>query len=346
MTSLSDVAREVGCSASLVSKVLRGRMGKSSARPEKVRKILETAHRLGYTPNATARALVRGRHNAIAVFLPRWHGQPGSGLDAAVISAIAEELTALGQRLMLQFFLTPDELADALANANPGTVDGILAVLQQTQDIPNLAHQLEASPLPVVTLYDEPVSARLPNIGLDQHDVGSCAAHALLAAGCTAPVFLDSGDAISQRRLSGFRDALAESGRTLRTEHIWSLGGYDPAALPPRLLRALDAQPDWDGLAAPSDPLAFSALQTLRERGIRVPEQIQIVGTDDGPLCGYTQPMLSSVSGQDAARSRLGIQTLQRLIAGESVGHTRLTPQFIARGTTRTQSPETPDIRS
>ena len=299
MTSLSDVAREVGCSASLVSKVLRGRMGKSSARPEMVRKILETAHRLGYTPNATARALVRGRHNAIAVFLPRWHGQPGSGLDAAVISAIAEELTALGQRLMLQFFLTPDELADALANANPGTVDGILAVLPQTQDIPNLAH-------------------------------------ALLAAGCTAPVFLDSGDAISQRRLSGFRDALAESGRTLRPEHIWPLGGYDPAALPPRLLRALDAQPDWDGLAAPSDPLAFSALQTLRERGIRVPEQIQIVGTDDGPLCGYTQPMLSSVSGQDAARSRLGIQTLQRLIAGESAGHTRLTPQFIARGTTRT----------
>ena len=91
---------------------------------------------------------------------------------------------------------------------------------------------------------------------------------------------------------------------------------------------------------------AYALPQALRERGIRVPEQIQIVGTDDGPLCGYTQPMLSSVSGQDAARSRLGIQTLQRLIAGESVGHTRVTPQFIARGTTRTQSPETPDIRS
>ena len=69
MATLRDIAARLGVSESLVSKVLRGRMGTTKARPEVIRAIHRTAEELGYAPNPAAQALVRGRQDVIGVFL-------------------------------------------------------------------------------------------------------------------------------------------------------------------------------------------------------------------------------------------------------------------------------------
>ena len=147
-------------------------MGKSSARPETIARIHETAKRLGYTPNPTARALVQGKRGAIAILIPEFYGQPSSGLDSKLLITIAKDLNIRNERLMLQFYWTIDDLKDALKASNPASVDGIIAVLTPSSGNPPLSEILSTVKIPIVTINTQPVADTIPNVGLDQISVG------------------------------------------------------------------------------------------------------------------------------------------------------------------------------
>ena len=106
--SLKDIARELQLSESLVSKVLSGRMGNTTAHIQVVKAIQRKARELGYRPNRTATALATGRHGVIAVFVHQ-HGEPGSSIVETLITGVAEAAAAHQQRLWLQFFLTREQ---------------------------------------------------------------------------------------------------------------------------------------------------------------------------------------------------------------------------------------------
>ena len=125
MIRISDIAEDVGVSRSLVSKVLSGRMGRSTVRPELAAKIQSRARELGYVPNVSARALFSGRQSAIGVFISR-HGQPGSGLVEAFIDGVADELAKSRQRMILQFFHDEAGFDDCLAVAHLSVLDGVV----------------------------------------------------------------------------------------------------------------------------------------------------------------------------------------------------------------------------
>jgi transcriptional regulator with XRE-family HTH domain len=93
-----DIASEAGVSRSLVSKVLSGRMGTSTVRPELASRIRKIAQARGFVPNAAARSLHSGRQDCIAVFLSR-HGTEGSALLERFLDGATRELARAGKRI-------------------------------------------------------------------------------------------------------------------------------------------------------------------------------------------------------------------------------------------------------
>lgn len=331
MIGISDIAKDVGVSISLVSKVLSGRMGKSSVRPELAAKIHATAKKLGYIPNATAQALVTGRQNVIGVFLHKY-GQAGSGLVEAVMSAISEDLAKNRQRMLLRFFNDGHDLENCLDVADRGVVDGVfLACTVKLSETGAIAEMLNRG-LPVVGIGDEPIMKGTSNVGLDQTEVGHIATLHLLDRGCRRIVHFSEGT--NCLRAKGYRLALEERGIPYDKRLSCPTRSYTANAVPGLLTSLLAEKIQFDGVVATSDAQAAVVMNMLLKAGKRIPQDVKIIGTDDSPYCRLCMVPLSSVSGQNHKRVALATQILQDQINGASPMNRLVEPVVVEREST------------
>lgn len=333
MVRISDIAAAVGVSRSLVSKVLSGRMGKSSVRPDLAAKIRATAKKLGYIPSASAKALFSGRQNVIGVFISR-HGQPGSGLVEAVIDGVAAELAKTQQRMLLQFFHTVDDFESCMAVAHPSILDGVVVAGAPYFDfLPKLKEILRRK-VPVATMLDTPIYSEIPNAGIDQIEVGRLATRHLLEQKCTRPVFLRVADPVASLRFIGYKKALEESGIPYCPELVCSLRTYEPKIAPRLIEDLLKRKIPFDSVIAESDLQSSAVLRTLLNAGMRVPKDVKLIGIDDSPVCKFGIILLSSVSGQDRKRATVAVKLLNEVIEGLPPRSLTLPPVVIAREST------------
>jgi LacI family transcriptional regulator len=330
MVGIADIAKDVGVSMSLVSKVLSGRMGKSSVRPELAAEIHAKAKQVGYVTNATARALVTGRQNVVGVFISR-HGQPGSGLVEALIDGVASELAKHQQGMRLQFFHSEPDFEACLAVAHRNILDGVVVAGAPHFDLTPKLQKILDQRVPVATMFDAPVSPEIPNAGLDQMEVGRIATRHLIEQNCTRPVFLRVAEPVASLRFKGYRRALEESGLPYRPELVCSLRTYEPTTVPRLIEGLLNLQVPFDGVIAESDLQSSAVLRTLLSAGKRVPTDIKLIGIDDAPVCKFGVIHLSSVSGQDRKRAELAVKLLKEVIEGHPPRSLTLPPVVMAR---------------
>jgi len=330
MSGMANIARDVGVSISLVSKVLRDRMGKSSVRPELAERIRKRARELGYVPNLSARALVKGRQNVIGVFLSR-HGQPGSGLVETTIDGIASELARTQQRMLLQFFHTEADFDACMAIAHLNLLDGVVLTGYPYFDVKEKLRTILARGVPVATVLDDPILPEIPNVGISQFEVGRVATQHLIESGCRRPVFLHAGSTVARLRFSGYQTALASAGLAYSPKLVSRMHSYEAKTVPERIRRLLSSGVPFDGVVAESDLQASFVLRTLFAEGKRVPEAIKVIGVDNSPICQFGAVPLSSVSGQDFKRARQAILLLNERIEGLPVRNQALTPVVMAR---------------
>ena len=172
---------------------------------------------------------------------------------------------------------------------------------------------LEALPMPVVHLGNRHVAPLLPQVGPDHHAIGRLVADHLLSRGLRFMAFIGwPGQPFSDARGLGFQERLAEDGIPLLRHQ----GGCRPAAglddRPPEegaVREWLDQLPRPVGLFAANDYLAWQVAELARQAGLRIPEDVALMGADDDPLVGgLIHIPLSSVQvsarhiGQEAAR--------------------------------------------
>ena len=330
MAGIADIAKTVGVSMSLVSKVLNGRMGKSSVRPELAAKIHACARKAGYVPNATARALVNGRQNVVGVFLSR-HGQPGSGLMEALIDGVAGELAKNQQRMLLQFFHTESDFEACLAVAHRNILDGVVVAGAPYFDFLPSLKKILGRKVPVATMLDTPLSPEIPNAGLDQLEVGRLATLHLIEQKCTRPVFLRVSEPVVSLRFMGYRKALEESGLPYHPELVCSLRTFEPKTVPRLIENLLKSKVPFDGVVAESDLQSSAVLRALLNAGMQVPKDVKLIGIDDAPVCKFGVIHLSSVSGQDRKRAGLAVKLLKEVIEGLPPRSLTLPPVVMAR---------------
>jgi DNA-binding LacI/PurR family transcriptional regulator len=313
VTTIARVAQEAGVGVGTVSRVINGSTAVSE---ETRRRVLEVVQELGYQPNATARALSTGRTRAVGVIAP-FFTRP-SVIER--LRGVGPLLAASGLQLILVDVESPRQ-REAAFRSLIGRVDGLLSVTLAPG--PADLERLAAAGLPVVLI--DHAHDRLPSVSVDDVAGGRLAVSHLLELGHERIAFAGDtvdevhGSSASSRRCTGYREALEEAGLPVSEELIVLRPHGDGAGDLVEELLALPERPT--AVFAASDQQALAVIDAVRERGLRVPEDVSVVGFDDVELARYAglttvaQPLelsgaraaellLSSLDGSEVSTSR------------------------------------------
>ncbi len=301
--SIYEVARAAEVSVATVSRALNG---KGPVRAETLQRVRDAVARLGYVPHSAARSLSTRRTMSIGVLLPDMHGEFFSelvrGIDLAARTA--------GYHLLVSGSHSDATETAALLQTLHGRVDGLVLMT------PGLggAWLQDALPrrLPVVLLNDDGVDGRHDSLRIDNRQGARLAVDYLLGLGHRRVAFIagPAGNSDATDRLGGYREALRASG--IAAEPAWELGGdfgEESGAHAGAGIAGLVPRPT--AVFAANDSMAIGCLAALRERGLRVPADVSLVGFDDIPIARYVTPPLSSVHVPIA---ELGTRAMERLL--------------------------------
>lgn len=312
-----DVARLAGVSLPVVSYALNG--GPKNVSAATRARVLDAVDRLGYRPNAAARALRRGRSELLGFVVPN----VANPLFATFAREV--ELAAAARGVTVIVLSAPaGEVHVAIDRLAAHQVDGILvATRMQASDIA----ALERAALPAVLLNQPAAIAGIPTFGVDLYGGARAAVEHLVERGHARIAYLGPDDADS-RRLQGWRDVLTAhglaSGPVIDTEFSRS-GGFAAAA------RLLASYPDVTALFASSDQIAVGAVLALHQHGVTIPAQMAIVSFDDSPDAEYAWPPLTAVR---QPTDRMAAAAVARLLDADGPEHVRFPVELIVRAST------------
>ena len=287
--TIEEVAAAAGVSRSTVSRVVNGSTAVSTSALESVRRAISE---LNYVPNRAARSLASRQTHAIALIVPedttRFFGDP---FFAAIVSGINAGLSR--SDYVLNLFIASDDPGDKTTSyVRGGSIDGAIIVSHHTSD--TFIDRIAAS-VPVV-YGGRPVRERENAFYVDVDNIqgGRDATAYLIGRGhrriatITGPLTMPAG----VDRLQGYREALAFAGLAegpIEDGNFTSDGGAEAM----RRILAEGALPD--AIFVASDLMARGALSTLAVAGIRVPEDVAIMGFDDSPVATSVTPALTTM---------------------------------------------------
>jgi DNA-binding LacI/PurR family transcriptional regulator len=326
--TIVELARLAGVSHSTVSRALAGNPIIAEATRRRIRD-LAAAH--GFRVNQAASALRRGRAQAIGVVIPLGH-EIGQHLSdpffMALLGPLADALSDAGYDLLLSRIIPRGrEWLEELIGA--GRVAGVILIGQSDQ----LA-TIEAT----AQHYDQMVvwgakvlGAAQITVGTDNFAGGRLAAEHLLRCGRRRLAFL--GDLELPEFEARYRGFEAAVGGVNAASHyppvqVTAAGAYREAAA------FLASNPAPDGIVAAADVIAIGAMRALSEHGLRVPDDVAIVGYDDIALAEHTAPPLTTIRQDVGLGAHLLVELLLKRIAGEAVESIELPPELVVRAST------------
>jgi LacI family transcriptional regulator len=321
--TMKDVAREAGVSLGTVSNVFNGAQVSESYKI----KVEEAARKLGYKVNRYARGLKTNQTRTIAFICP--------GTDhpffADMANYISKALQEQGYRMMLavtQYSLDMEQKCIQMVTENK--VDGIIALTYN----PDL---IIDENLPFVSI-DRFYSESVPCISCDNYAGGTLAARKLCELGATKLLFFNIAPAVSgepDKRQAGF-----ESWCRFHNVPFESIVSSDDQAFRPFLNlvrdRIHDGKPDFDGIFCNTDKLAYVICQILKENGISVPEDVQVIGFDGINMFGDN--MMPCVSSIVQPVEQMALQAVSMLLSADRTHLPTLTclpVRYRPGGTTR-----------
>ncbi len=336
VASLRDVAQEAGVSVTTVSRFLNGTLDL----PERTRTAVEAAIlKLNYLPNPHARRLSRGRSDTIGLVIP----DIATPFFATLVAAVEAEADRRGLGLTLHATLNRGERELAYLQAvRRNQVDGLIFVTNHPDD-GTLAAAINTSGQ-VVILDEDVAGTSVPKLFCDNEQGGYLAGRHLGEAGHRRVLFIGGFDAMlsGARRFSGFRRAMMEVwGADAQIERYE--GEYSTEFGRSAAKRMLGAQLNATAVFATSDEITIGVLEVLNAAGIRVPQDLSLVGFDDvGPLHLFA-PAVTAVRQPVRA---LGIRALALLLDTDWTDPTNLPPEEIMPVTLITRNSVAPLIRS
>ena len=323
--TIKEVASVAGVSTQTVSRVMNERPDVS---PETRKRVQEVIRELGYRPSALARSLIRQRSHTLGVVTAglRFIG------PSRVLSGIAAAAEEAGYSLLLKELPHFDEdnvtpIFEALISHH---VDGIIWAVPEVGD--NHAWVNESSldmEIPLVYLTTEP-RENLTVVSIDNYLGGRMAMEHLIDQGyrkighISGP--LDWWEA--RQRMSAWEDTLKESDLEIRDDYF-AEGNWSPASGALAMEKLLDQYPDMDSIFIANDQMALGAIQVLLEKGVRIPEDIGIVGFDNIDEAAYFSPALTTVRQDQYDIARLAVDEMIKIIEAGWQESEQVKPQSI-----------------
>lgn len=324
--TIFDVARAAGVSYATVSRVLNNR---NHVKPATRAAVLEASARLGYVASPQARHLAGGPSQIIGLLVQRFD----SAYIGEVIRGIDTELDAAHYDLMLytthRHTTRESVYVTALAR---GLADGLLLLLPRNPEA--YLESLRRQPFPYVLIDHQGIGDYARSVGATNWQGAYDATRYLIGLGHQRIGFItgarELGCAVD--RLAGYQTALRESGLPADPDLIYTGDFLQPAGYAgAQALLALPAPPT--AIFASNDDMAFGAMDAARDRGLRIPADISIVGFDDLPRAAAVHPALTTVRQPLEEMGRTATRMLLQLIADPQlqIGRIALPTELVVR---------------
>jgi LacI family transcriptional regulator len=331
--TMQDIARDVGVSVVTVSKVLRNKGEISVATRQRV---LRRAKALNYQTNWIARSLVTRRTFTIGLLLPDFTHP----FFAEIAKAVAETVRPHGYHVIISYFdenpeLERNEAESLLARQ----VDGL--ILASAQPGAKAFADMQRRKVPFV-LIDRPIAGvQASFVGADNQAIGQLATAHLIERGCRRIAHLRGpGIGIATGRMQGYRSALAKGGLEFFPGYVLDAGYQDDTGHE-AMLKLLRKEPVPDGVFCYNDPVAVGAMRAISESGLRVPEDIAVVGAGNVHYSDFLAVPLTTVDqGTSEIGKRAANLLLERIASKRSLRPRKvlIVPKLVVRKSTSRSS--------
>jgi DNA-binding LacI/PurR family transcriptional regulator len=315
----------VGVSVQTVSNVVHG---KNARVAEETRlQVLAAIAALGYTPNAAARSLRRGRVGLIALAIPDLVNPYYADLGNTVVA----EAASYGYTVLLDHtrFDRTREL-EVIRGLGSHTIDGVILDAQALQqgDL-----QMHPPRVPVVLLGEQLLDVPMDHVVIDNVRAAHAATQHLLRLGRrrigVIGVDRRKTEGAATLRLRGYLQALSEAGVSTDPSLLMQCDEWHREGGAQAMRRLLTLPEPPDGVFCLSDMLAIGAMRALHEAGYRIPRDIAVVGFDDLDEGRFATPSLTSISPDKGEIGRLAVSLLMGRIEGSRTDPpARLVPAF------------------
>lgn len=305
--TLREVAERAGVSLKTVTNVMHGR---SNVRESTRARVQAAIDDLGYHPNLSARNLALGRAGTIALVVPQ--------LDMPYFASLAMHVLDAADRrgwFVLIVQTRGDVAAERriLSGAFPQRLDGVIfdplhVTADEIRDRPD--------PTPLVLIGERPHRGVAEHVGIDNAAASRTAVDHLAETGRTRLAMIGAtfGDPGNDRG-AAFLDRVAARGLTTAPDWMRPVAantGEQGASAMAALLDGLRAGDPPDALFCATDWLALGAIRELTMRGIRVPDDIAVVGFDDIPYGRVSTPTLTTIASARDEIARAAVESLER----------------------------------
>ena len=309
--TIADVAREAGVSRTTVSHALNDRGYVDPQTRERVKRV---AQELGYRPSVRAQRLRSGQSHVIALISPMPFEISGGSARLGFMMEVAA--AAAGAALIRGYSLVLVPPVEGRLAVEGLDIDGAL-VIEPTDDDPSMAYLREAG-LPVVCIGKQPGQQDLAYVDLQSAESTRLLLEHLYAQG-TRHIALLIG---LQKRSSyataeqTYRAFCARHAMTPRVVAQSEQGGEEAGWAACSAL--LETDSEVDAVCALVDAFAVGALRAIRERGLRVPEDIRVATRYDGPRARASEPPLTAINLQLESVALRGVDLLLGILSGKA----------------------------
>lgn len=292
---MREVSERAGVAISTVSHVMNG----TAPISEEVReRVLDAARDLGYLARRSARASINAVNRALLA-VPE-DALPDSDVNLVswtILNALTRDCEARGVRLVPHTLRRDDPVGRVGAEARAARADGIIVI---NDDRSALLDAIGRSGIPSVLINGEDPNMHIDSVTPGNRFAALKATRLLLDRGHRRVVHLTwSGRKTVERRVDGFLDAFRDRGLPLSDALVIRAEGFEPRHGEAAVKAWLEAHPDREGATAlfcAADNLAFGAMRALKQAGLRVPEDLSVMGFDGVALGELHSPPLTTVS--------------------------------------------------
>ncbi|MBN8575934.1 MAG: LacI family DNA-binding transcriptional regulator [Cytophagales bacterium] len=288
--TIYDIAKELNISPATVSRGLKDHPG---IRKDTKRKILEAARKMGYQQNTFASNLRSKRSNTIGVIIPRLN----SYFMATVIAGMEKVANQRGYNLIIS--QTQESFKKEIASVNTmfnSRIDGLMVSLAyDTGDTKHFDLLLKRK-IPIIFFDRVLTHPGCTSIVIDNRQAGFDATHHLIQQGCSRIVHIAGNLSrnVYSDRLEGYKQALVAAGipfdpALVINNSLSEQGGMEAA----QQILAMPLRPD--GIFSSNDTSAVACISQLKASGIRIPQEMAVVGFNNDPISKVIEPNLSTV---------------------------------------------------
>jgi len=336
-SSITVVAEQAGVTKATVSRALRNKSGVSEETRDR---ILRLARDLNYWPSPSRQG--RGRVHtghlgfvAISEDQPRLTTEPGSSYLHDILEgcrvAAEEQANGLAICRLTWAQVRQGQMPAAMRS---GHLDGIVL---RGWWLPELAGWLKEIGIPCVLVDCDRFVPGMPQVQVEGVQAMDRVAEHLVAhsASRIATITGDMDHLNSQERLAGLQMALTRRGMSLPDTHIVLEHGYNESSGARGVQTLLDRKVPFDALVCQNDLIALGAMRKLEAAGLRVPDDVKVIGFDNMEFAGLPEVGLTTIDAHPRKLGEMGTQLLLEKLNGKNVNdvHLRIGTELIVRRT-------------